>query len=499
MIQTAVRRLGFLGLVVALMGPATFAVERFIQPQRVAPAGPVSLPQAMAMLLFLAGAAVCYLAWSGRRRPELVLDLGLVFQVVVALAISLSENATPLPDGEPVRGISWNCLWISMYLVAIPGTFGKSALAAIAAAFMSPVGLVVASVVNEFWLPPPRQLLGLLLPPFVAAGWAIPAARYLYRLGTQVTRARSLGSYELVEPIAQGGMGEVWLAKHRMLARTAAVKLIRAEALANAGGEEVHALLKRFEREARATAALRSPHTVALYDYGVSDDGWLYYAMELLEGLDLQTLVDRFGPVPPSRAIHFLRQAAKSLAEAHEQGLVHRDIKPRNLFACRLGVDCDFLKVLDFGLVKTPGGAGSESQLTKEGTAAGTPAYMAPEVAMGHSQVDGRADIYSLGCAGYWLLTGSLVFEAPNAVAMVLAHLQNPPTRPSERTETVIPADLEDVILQCLEKDPERRPANARELERRLASCSAAGDWTPERAGEWWSTHLPAKAARSAA
>lgn len=449
----------------------------------------------MAMLLFLAGAGVCYLAWSGRRRPDLVLDIGLVFHVVVALAISLYENATPIPEGEPVRGISWNCLWISMYLVAIPGTFGKSALAAITAAFMAPVGLVIASVVNEFWLPPPKQLMALLLPPFVAAGWAIPAARYLYRLGTQVTKARSLGSYELIERIGQGGMGEVWLARHRMLARLSAVKLIRAETLANAGGEEVQTLLKRFEREAQATAALRSPHTVTLYDYGVSDDGWLYYAMEFLEGMDLQALVERFGPLPPGRAIYLLRQAAKSLAEAHEHGLVHRDIKPRNLFACRLGTECDFLKVLDFGLVKTPAGGGSESHLTREGAAAGTPAFMAPEIAMSSPHVDGRADIYSLGCVGYWLITGELIFDAPNPLAMVLAHMQSAPEPPSKRTELALPADLETLILQCLEKDPGRRPASAMELDRRLADCSATNDWTPESAREWWSAHFPRKAA----
>jgi serine/threonine-protein kinase len=250
-------------------------------------------------------------------------------------------------------------------------------------------------------------------------------------------------------------------------------------------------MLRRFEREARATAALRSPHTVDLYDYGTSEDGDFYYVMELLEGFDLETLVQRFGPLPAGRVLHLLSQAAKSLDEAHEKGLVHRDVKPKNLFTCHLGTDLDFVKVLDFGLVKLGHTGDAQTCLTREGVTTGTPAYMAPEVAMGRPDIDGRADLYSLGCVAYWLLTGQLVFDAPNAVAMVLAHVQTPPVPPSQRTELEVPESMERVILQCLEKDPGKRPATARKLAELLAACEGVEPWTPAEAERWWSAHMP--------
>ena len=252
-------------------------------------------------------------------------------------------------------------------------------------------------------------------------------------------------------------------------------------------------LLHRFEREARATAALRSPHTVALYDYGTADDGSFYYAMEFLDGVDLETLVRQFGPVPAGRAIWLLTQAARSLAEAHSLGLVHRDIKPRNLFACRLGTEFDFVKVLDFGLVKVRERETTQTCLTSEGVTTGTPAYMAPEVAMGRQDIDGRADLYSLGCVAYWLVTGQLVFEADNAMAMVLAHIQTGPEPPSRRTEIDIPGPLEELILQCLAKDPAGRPQSARRMIERLAACEDGEPWTQKHAEQWWGTHLPEK------
>ena len=486
-VDTAVRRLGFLGLVIALMGPSVFWVEYFFQPERVR--GPI--PPAVAALFFVVGCAVCILAWSRRVRPELVLDLGLVFQVIVAFAVALTEGTPPWPPEQMIRGISWNCLWISMYVVTIPGTYGKSVLAAVTAACMAPFGLLVASVVNHADIPAPKQLLLLLLPPFVAAAWAIPVARHFYRLGTQVSRARAMGSYELLERIGQGGMGEVWRARHRMLTRVSAIKLIRPEALLAEGGGNAQVLLRRFEREARATAALRSPHTVALYDYGTTEEGCFYYVMELLDGLDLETLVQRFGPLPAGRVIYLLSQAARSLAEAHENGLVHRDIKPRNIFACRMGTEHDFIKVLDFGLVKHSATEKTQTYLTREGVTTGTPAYMAPEIAMGRPDIDGRADLYSLGCVGYWLLTGQLVFEAETAMAMVMAHVQKQPVPPSRRTEIEVPGSLEGVILRCLEKDPARRPATARQLLDLLAECEEVEPWTHKEAERWWRAHAP--------
>ena len=491
LVNTAVGRLGFLGLVIALMGPSAYLIELATQPERVASDG-FPFQQVVPILLFAAGSVMCVLAWRRLVRAELLVDIGLVFEVVVAFLISLSESATPWPEKEAVRGVSWNCLWISMYVVAVPGTYGKSILAAISAACMAPFGLLVATVVNNNPVPSAEQLMVLLLPPYAVAAWAIPVARHLNRLGAQVSKARAMGSYELLDMIGQGGMGEVWRARHRMLARVSAIKLIRPEIL-GLQGREAENLLRRFEREARATAALTSPHTVSLYDYGTSEDGSFYYAMELLDGVDLETLVREFGPVPAGRATHFLRQAAKSLTEAHDHGLVHRDIKPRNIFTCRLGAEHDFVKLLDFGLVKVRETSDLRTQLTREGMTTGTPAYMAPEVGTGSPNIDGRADLYSLGCVGYWLLTGQLVFDAPTPMAMVFAHVQTPPPPPSTRTEMEIPPALESVILRCLQKNPADRPAGARELSDLLSACDGIPLWTEEDAEHWWLAHLPRK------
>ncbi|MEN6537460.1 MAG: serine/threonine-protein kinase [Bryobacteraceae bacterium] len=490
-VETAVRRLGFLGLVIGVMFPAVYCVEYFTQRARTA--GPI--PPGVAVVFFVTGVVICILAWSKKFDPQLVLDIGLIFEVIVAFGISLDENIPLWPADQMLRGVSWNCLWITMYVVAIPGTMGKTVLAAITAAFMGPFGLLVDSVIERS-IPAQPQILNQILP-FVAAGWAIPVARHFYHLGTQVTRARAMGSYELLELIGQGGMGEVWTARHRMLKRVSAIKLISPDALA-AGGADTKLLLHRFEREARTTAALRSPHTVALYDYGTAENGSFYYVMELLDGVDLETLVRRFGPVPAGRAVWFLTQAAKSLAEAHALGLVHRDIKPRNLFVCRMGMEFDFTKVLDFGLVKITDLETQQTCLTREGVTTGTPAYMAPEVAMGKPDIDGRADLYSLGCLGYWLLTGQLVFEADTAVATVLAHVQDKPVPPSQRTEIEVSKRLDHVILRCLEKNPADRPESAHELIDLLAACDDVDPWTQKQAEEWWSTHLPKISDRAA-
>jgi serine/threonine-protein kinase len=214
--------------------------------------------------------------------------------------------------------------------------------------------------------------------------------------------------------------------------------------------------------------------------------------MELLDGFDLEKLVKRFGPLLPERVIYFLLQVCDSLGEAHLQGLIHRDIKPKNIFVSRLGLYYDFIKVLDFGLVKsTSREESTQSEVTMAGTTTGTPAYMAPEVALGKTDVDGRADIYSLGCVAYWLCTGQLVFEGSGSLPIILAHIQSAPIPPSQRTEVVLPADFEQVILSCLEKDPERRPQTAEELRARLNACSVANAWNQTRAREWWRMHMP--------
>lgn len=223
-------------------------------------------------------------------------------------------------------------------------------------------------------------------------------------------------------------------------------------------------------------------------------DGAFYYVMELLDGLDADTLVRRYGPVPAERAIHLLRQVCHSLSEAESYGLVHRDIKPANIFLCRYGEDYDFVKVLDFGIVTTAHATADDGPaLTPENAVRGTPAFIAPEQALGGSHLDGRADIYATGCVAYWLLTGELVFTAETPMRLLLHHAQTSPTPPSARTELPIPAALDDLVLSCLAKDPAERPQSARELSRRLAEVECTSAWTEDRARDWWAKHQPAR------
>ena len=305
---------------------------------------------------------------------------------------------------------------------------------------------------------------------------------------------QSLGSYRLIEQLGHGGMGEVWRAQHQYLRRPAAIKLISSESMERSGGdtEGRQRLVRRFEREAQATAALRSPHSVELFDYGISDEGAFFYVMELLEGIDLQQMVERFGPLPAERVVDLMAQICRSLAEAHTAGLVHRDIKAANIYACRVGVEVDFVKVLDFGLVKHVGPIGElETGLTMEGVIQGTPAYMAPELALGDGEADHRVDLYALGCLGYWLLTGMLPFDAPNVMKLLMKHIQTPPVPPSNQVELEIPQALEDVIMSLLQKDPEARPQSARAVERALLAIPLEKPWDFDRAQRWWAGHLP--------
>jgi serine/threonine protein kinase len=277
-----------------------------------------------------------------------------------------------------------------------------------------------------------------------------------------------------------------------MLARPAAIKLIRSSSKSGPGAGVPEGAARRFEREAQAIARLRSPHTVELFDFGSAADGAIYYVMELLEGLDADALLRRFGPTPPERAIHLLRQVCHSLSEAHWCGLVHRDIKPANIFLCRYGEEYDFVKVLDFGIVAAIRDA-AETGLahTREDAVRGTPAFIAPEQAMG-TEVDGRADIYATGCVAYWLLTGQFVFTADTSMGLLLHHAKTAPTPPSARSELSIPAELDELVLSCLAKDPGQRPQSARELSRRLGEVECRSPWTQDRAREWWTRHQPA-------
>jgi len=239
-------------------------------------------------------------------------------------------------------------------------------------------------------------------------------------------------------------MGEVWRAEHRMLARPAAIKLVKPARLGSEDADRRTRTLARFEREAQATALMRSPHTIELYDFGMTEDGTFYYVMELLDGFDLETLVKRFGPVPAERAVHLVCQVCDSLADAHEAGLIHRDIKPANIYVCRYGRRLDVVKVLDFGMVKKQHDSESaDMRLTVQHAAYGTPAYMAPEQVLGESDIDGRTDIYAVGCVAYWLLAGRFVFPAVNAPAMMAQHRREIPEPPSIHSKLPIPEALE--------------------------------------------------------
>jgi DNA-binding NtrC family response regulator/putative methionine-R-sulfoxide reductase with GAF domain len=303
----------------------------------------------------------------------------------------------------------------------------------------------------------------------------------------QLNEALAVGSYRLVSELGSGGMGEVWLARHRFLVRPAAVKLIRHDVAPGAAREQ---FVRRFEREAHVTAGLRSPHTVQLYDFGVTDSGSFYYVMEHLDGLDLQRVVKRFGPQPAERIVMLLRQACRSLAEAHERGLVHRDIKPANLFVTRLGTEYDYVKVLDFGVVKEQSGHDA-TMLSNPDIVQGTPAFMAPEIVLSEHRIDGRADLYSLACTAYWALTGHTLFEADTPAQMLLQHVQVRPVPPSSRSELAVPTRLEAILMSCLEKDPAKRPTSALQLDSLLSHVTCEAPWTNERAQQWWEAHAP--------
>ncbi len=503
MLQDAARRLGMAGIsysivyALAFYGPGitTWIRTGAIPSQFVDP-----LPMLLSNFFILLGVLVWLAVKLPKMQPRKMLDLGLLFQVLSTLGIGLPSLWGIFPEFDPealesgVFGIPWECAWIIAYPVIVPNTPWKSLIASLLSAAMPALVLTL----SKFFGPTDPELpLGFfyiyyLFSTFICAFLAAFTSRILLRYGNRLRRAQEMGRYKLTRIIGRGGMGEVWEAEHRMLARTVAVKLIRPDALSGDQSAR-HGQLRRFEREARATAALHSVHSIGVYDFGLTPEGNFYYVMELLEGLDLESYVKRFGPVSPDRAIHLLRQSCHALMDAHGCGLIHRDLKPANLYLCRLGPDCDFVKVLDYGLVKDSGNdnAGA-TQLTQDGISFGTPGYMAPEVAMSAGKADAPSDIYALGCIAYFLLTGIQVFEGDTALATVLMHLKDEPVPPSRCSELPLSEDLESIIMDCLAKSPADRPASAEALDARLAACAEAGAWGNAEARDWWNLHLPA-------
>ena len=423
-----------------------------------------------------------------KRPPGFMLDLGLWYMVVTAAAIGSMWHGPPEPGGhiQIFPMFTWIGPLVLMFAAIIPNPPKKMLVAALIAVSMGPLGMFVARW-QGVWEFSAGQALLMHYPDYMLALVTPVISRVVTKLGQQVSRAREMGSYHLGELIGRGGMGEVYHATHRMLARPAAIKLIRPETIAQGQTEAAQLAIKRFRREAEVAANLRSPHTVALYDFGRTDDGSLYFVMELLTGMDLEKLVRTYGPLPPARVIFILSQICESLEEAHTLGLVHRDIKPANIHVGTLGLRHDFVKVLDFGLVKavdTKEKNRDHTAETAEGITPGTPDYMAPEMTLGNP-VDGRADIYAVGCVGYFMLTGQAVFQAANVYHMIARHLNDAPVPPSEIAKTPVPRMLEDLILSCLRKSPDQRPQSAADLARGLAAVPVE-PWGEDQAEAWW-------------
>jgi serine/threonine-protein kinase len=316
----------------------------------------------------------------------------------------------------------------------------------------------------------------------ILGGASVVVSNTLYSLRKTAHQAKRLGKYLIHEEIGKGGMGQVFFAEHSLMCRPTAVKVMHPD-----GGDQSTALA-RFEREIKLSATLTHPNTITIYDVGRTTGNSLYYAMEYLEGLDLQELVERFGPVAPARAVYILKQACGSLAEAHYRDIIHRDIKPSNIFLTRRGLLYDFVKVLDFGLAKRIA-SDAAGAITKTGLLFGTPRYLAPETVYGSEQVDGRADLYCLGGVAYWMLTGQPPFTAESSVEVVIDHVKTVPKRPSEVSEIPIPPELEAIVMKCLEKKPGDRYQTAGELEAALEAVPLTEPWSRARAEEWWDLH----------
>jgi eukaryotic-like serine/threonine-protein kinase len=413
--------------------------------------------------------------------------------------LAVVMDLTASPDMVARSGLTFILL---VYAVYVPSSARHTLLVAL---LMTVPLLVCVFIAFRSWDPalhdPPAATwpkgevgdLAYLATAVSAFMWAIVVAiavafsRTIYGLRKAVSDIRRLGQYTLEKKLGEGGMGVVYRASHGMLRRPTAIKLLLPE---RAGTEA----LVRFEREVRRTAMLTHPNTVIVYDYGRTTEGVFYYAMELLEGASLEEVVEIDGPQPEERVIHLLEQAAGSLAEAHDAGLIHRDVKPGNILVVDRGGISDLVKVLDFGLVKevgpsTNGGAISEPALTAANTITGTPLYIAPETLTAPETVDARADLYALGAVGYWLLTGTHVFNGTSILEVCAHHLSSAPEPPSARLGKPVSADLETVLLACLAKRREDRPASAHVLRERLQMCAAAGRWTNARGAHWWASH----------
>ena len=457
-----------------------------------------NLVQGVTTLWWLRGAVLLVLiATSLRLRtsvplplPQLrVLELVVFGMVTLQLSVMLvtriaefaaQNDAVSVVAVRQQMLMAW-CVLIFVYGTLMPNTWQRGASIMLIFAIVPYLLIAV-----QCWLSPTVATLlhtdraGSPLPlPVVAALVATFAAHVITTARREAFKARQFGQYRLMDRLGAGGMGEVFKAEHVLLKRPCAIKLIKASTEVNA------AAVSRFEKEVKATARLTHWNTVEIYDYGRTADGTFYYVMELLPGMSLEELVERHGAQPPARVIYLLRQICGALQEAHSMGLIHRDIKPANIFVSQRGGVFDVAKLLDFGLVKE--GGEQPEPAAKYGSFSGTPLYMSPEQASAYEEVDGRADIYSLGAVAYYLLTAQPPFNSRNVLELLTAH-RNAEVSPPSRLNSAVPRDLELVIMKCMAKQPAERFQDARELEKALGLCQAAAKWDLDSAAEWWQT-----------
>ena len=396
--------------------------------------------------------------------------------------LNLQFGEMPWVVFDLMTGMTWFCVLAFVYGNLYPGSWRRTAVG-VSTLLVIPV---VVLFYERYQIPAFAQLVNakmvtLILMTLATCGGSIIFLSYrLQQLQHDAAVARRFGQYRLKEKIGAGGMGEVYLAEHTLLKRPCALKRIRP------GSDTDPVTLARFEREVRATAELSHPHTVEIYDYGRAGDGTFYYVMEYLWGLSLEGLVDRHGPLPAARVVFLLSQVCEALEEAHANGLIHRDIKPGNIFAARRGGRYDFVKLLDFGLVKSVARP-DDPTLSRQETVVGSPLYMAPEQ-FGGDTPDARADVYSIGGVAYFLLTGRPPFVGPTSYEIMIAHARDPVVPPTQLVKSV-PPDVEALVLRCLAKDPNQRFQSASALSAALAACSAAGRWTYADAARWWQLH----------
>jgi len=428
------------------------------------------------------GLIVLAVIWRlGLARKELDLRRLRTIDTFYAVSTGMAFGAAGYLSSDlqvaPLSCLLYLSFMVLLRAIVVPSTGSRTAIVGSVTFLPIVIAAVMIALLEQQPLPGPAYVAGALLLGTVVVMLATVGSRIIYGLREKFSAAMQLGQYTLMHKIGEGGMGVVYRAKHALLRRATAIKLVHPS--------KVDAdMLTRFEREVQAMSLLTHPNTVAVYDYGRSPAGYFYYAMEYLEGINLESLVTRYGPQPFDRVVAVLAQVAGALAEAHRAELIHRDIKPANIILCERGGLPDFVKVLDFGLVKEiTGNTSSSSSTTK--SILGTPAYVAPEAVTDPDLVGTPVDLYALGAVGYFLLTGRKVFDGKTPLDTCIQHVTGTPVPPSEARGDPLPPALEQLILELLAKAPDKRPT-ALELGKRLRAMSVVGDWLEAESAVWW-------------